>query len=120
MNQYYGFFQLFIDRFKDPNRLMWLGSRLILHNAPENVRLIIKSEIEDFLINKDKKRFDYNIKNMKFLKNLLEEYLMKNCVNNLYGLKFNGQITTEMINLAIKTALIKRKKNSNPIIYYSF
>ena len=56
---------------------------------------------------------------MEVLKNLLEDSLNENKVNELYGLQFKGQITTEMIDLAIKITLIKRKKSSKHINYYS-
>lgn len=63
------------EKFKEPLRRIWLASKLIYLNSPENSRLKMKKRINQYLKVSKQSQFRYSRKNTLFFKNLCEEIL---------------------------------------------
>jgi len=63
------------EKFKEPTRRKWLGLNILLINAPYFVQNMVKKNIENWKLSKNKTtHFQYSFENTKFLNKWLEKY----------------------------------------------
>jgi len=60
------------EKFKEPARLLWLGSKLIYYNSPFKIKKGIEKKINEFKELNKKKQFLYSKSNAEILRNWIE------------------------------------------------
>ncbi|MFW9970852.1 MAG: LAGLIDADG family homing endonuclease, partial [Candidatus Odinarchaeota archaeon] len=101
------------EKIKEPFRKIYLGARLILANSPKDLINNAKRKIEQWNRKNNQKRLIYTKKNAIFLRKLCEKLFKKNKIMDIYGIRFNGKLTNDMFEIAIKKALSYPPNNLN-------